>query len=257
MSVAVDASGNVYVSGNLWGVAKFGSTTLTSRGQSDAFVAKLDSAGNFQWAQRWGQENLDFGGGVSVDPDGNVLTAGFATENAPGGDYWFDGVEIYKFSPSGAVLWKKSLPHFRRTASRLATDRLGNVFVAGAFFGKADFDPDPSQAHEVVGGVGSGYLLKLNSAGDFVWVAPLAAPKMATSADVYTTDLQCDAEGNISWGGLYRGQIDFNPAEQIEHRLPDTDQYMGFTAKFSPAGSLLWVNSLGLKAPPSADLPAE
>lgn len=39
--IAVDSSGNCYVTGNFYGTATFGSTSLTSSGGSDIFVAKL------------------------------------------------------------------------------------------------------------------------------------------------------------------------------------------------------------------------
>ncbi len=45
--IAVDANGNSYVTGNFWSSATFGTTTLTSSGGYDIFVAKLDINGNW------------------------------------------------------------------------------------------------------------------------------------------------------------------------------------------------------------------
>ncbi|HQC31964.1 MAG TPA: SBBP repeat-containing protein, partial [Candidatus Cloacimonas sp.] len=50
-NIAVDANGNSYVTGNFTGSATFGSTTLTSSGYNDIFVAKLDINGNWLWAK--------------------------------------------------------------------------------------------------------------------------------------------------------------------------------------------------------------
>ncbi|HRU48088.1 MAG TPA: SBBP repeat-containing protein, partial [Candidatus Syntrophosphaera sp.] len=49
--IAVDTSGNSYVTGYFKGTATFGSTNLTSNGGYDIFVAKLDSSGNWLWAK--------------------------------------------------------------------------------------------------------------------------------------------------------------------------------------------------------------
>ncbi len=43
--IAVDGSGNSYITGGFEGTATFASTTLTSKGSNDIFMAKLDSGG--------------------------------------------------------------------------------------------------------------------------------------------------------------------------------------------------------------------
>ena len=57
--IAVDGSGNSYVTGYFQGSATFGQgqanqTTLTAAGGSDIFVAQYDSSGALQWAKRAG-----------------------------------------------------------------------------------------------------------------------------------------------------------------------------------------------------------
>ncbi len=45
-SISVDGNGNLYVTGQFTGTATFGTTTLTSSGSNDVYVAKLDIDGN-------------------------------------------------------------------------------------------------------------------------------------------------------------------------------------------------------------------
>ena len=57
-SVAVDSSGNVYTAGYFNGTGDFdpgsGTANLTSTGGGGVFVSKLDSSGNYVWANSLG-----------------------------------------------------------------------------------------------------------------------------------------------------------------------------------------------------------
>ena len=93
-SIAVDSAANVYLTGSLgfsWGgPADFGSTIITcggtSDGQWDIFVAKLDSAGNWLWADRAGGTRDDMGQGIAVDSSGNIYLTGYYTGTGTFGD---------------------------------------------------------------------------------------------------------------------------------------------------------------------------
>ena len=65
LSIAVDASGNVYTTGQFQGIADFdpgvGVVTFTSAGNYDIFVSKLDASGNYVWAKCFGGTALDYG----------------------------------------------------------------------------------------------------------------------------------------------------------------------------------------------------
>ena len=72
--------GSAYVTGSFTGTITFptatGRITLTSAGDNDAVVFKLDTAGNVLWAQRAGSAQRDSGGAVAVADDGSVYVAG-------------------------------------------------------------------------------------------------------------------------------------------------------------------------------------
>ena len=76
-SIATDAAGNIYVCGYFSGTAMFGSTQLVSvNNTEDIFVAKLDPAGNFLWAERFGGDNIELALALTIDHANNVLITG-------------------------------------------------------------------------------------------------------------------------------------------------------------------------------------
>src|SRR5205823_5096118 len=78
-ATALATNGNsVYVGGHFFGTVGFGTTSLTSQGDIDAFVAKLDPAGSFVWAQRGGSAAADSVKGLAVNGTGVYVTGGFA-----------------------------------------------------------------------------------------------------------------------------------------------------------------------------------
>lgn len=79
-SIALDAMGNCYVVGLLDGAsATFSGLTLTNVGGRDAFIAKYDSAGRIQWAQRMGGSlgtDITEVRGIAVTPTGILYVTG-------------------------------------------------------------------------------------------------------------------------------------------------------------------------------------
>ncbi len=81
----VDQIGNVYTTGMFVSTVDFdpGPSTfnLTSAGDRDVFVNKLDSAGNFVWAGQLGGSSEDFGIGIAV-AGGKIYTTGYFSGTA-------------------------------------------------------------------------------------------------------------------------------------------------------------------------------
>jgi len=94
-AVSVDGNGNVLLTGWINDYVNFGGGPLTASVFSyDAFVAKFNSAGAYQWAKRAGIGFTDHGDSITADGSGNVIALGdFANQvdfgcgalNSPGG----------------------------------------------------------------------------------------------------------------------------------------------------------------------------
>ncbi|HEX8971354.1 hypothetical protein [Oryzihumus sp.] len=77
-SITVDATGKLIMAGSFTATLPFGTTSLTSAGGTDVFVAKLDPASSFTpaWAVRMGGSAADEGRGVAVNSYGEVVVTG-------------------------------------------------------------------------------------------------------------------------------------------------------------------------------------
>lgn len=77
--LAVDANNNIYVGGSYTGsVVTIGTTsfTNTSTGFDDIFLAKYNSAGNFQWATTATGSDIEKLNDISLDVNGNIYATG-------------------------------------------------------------------------------------------------------------------------------------------------------------------------------------
>lgn len=77
-SVAVDATGNSYITGSaitLPGQPSFGG--------SDAFVRKYNSSGGVVWTNQFGTSSNDIAYGAAADPNGNVSVVGYTAGTLP------------------------------------------------------------------------------------------------------------------------------------------------------------------------------
>ena len=75
-NVAVDSSGNVFVTGYYHGSVDLGGGTLASKGSYDIFVASLTTSGLHRWSNSFGGQSRDLSYGIAIDSSGNVFVTG-------------------------------------------------------------------------------------------------------------------------------------------------------------------------------------
>lgn len=142
--LAIDAAGDVVVTGAFENSVNFGGGNLVSEGGEDIFVAKYSSAGTHLWSKRFGSSSDDNGLGVAVDGSGNVLLTGRfrGTANFGGDNLVSAGVEdivVAKFSPAGTHRWSRRFGSGSRDEGRsIAANASGEAFVTGFFQGTVD-----------------------------------------------------------------------------------------------------------------------
>jgi len=236
--IAVDSSGNGFVTGRFSGTADFNGTSLSNAGGGDVFVAKYDASGNLLWATSAGGTESDAGLGIAVDSSGNAyVTGGFGgtadfegtslTSNAGSED-----VFVAKYDASGNLLWATSAGGSSRDFGlSVAVDSSGNAYVTGEFEGTADFNGTSLGSTGVI----AIFVAKYDASGNLLW---------ATSAGGGGFDhgrgIAVDSSGNAFVTGRFSGTADFNGTS-----LSSAGNLDVFVAKYHASGNLLWATSAG------------
>ncbi len=155
-AIAVDGLGNVYTTGNFSGTGNFagvsGSDTLASSNGSDtnAYVSKLSTTGQYLFAVDLGAGSADAAGNaIAVDGEGNVYTTGYFTglgnfSGSSNSDYLNSsgGSNAYvsELSASGQYLSVTNLGWGSSASGNgIAVNGLGELYTIGSFTGLGDF----------------------------------------------------------------------------------------------------------------------
>jgi len=254
--LTVDGSGNVYITGYFSGSGDFepgaGVTTLTSAGNLDMFVIKLSTAGVFSWAKRFGSTDGDFGLGIDSDSQGNAYITGCFRETVdfdPGAGVYnltaastgqFD-VFVLKLDASGGFVWAKRVGGTGGDeAYGIKVDNSGAVYLSGLFELTADFDPGAAVYNLTSAGIHDVFILKLDSAGDFVW----ARRAGGTSGSEAGNSIAIDAAGNSYVTGTFMTTSDFDPGTGV-YNLTSAGQTDIFVLKLDALGNFVWARSMG------------
>jgi len=248
-AVAVDGSGNVYVTGS----------SYASNGLPDYATVKYSPSGDALWVQRYNGpgDNWDAAWDLALDASGNVYVTGVSY----GADF-FDYVTI-KYSPSGTEEWVARYDEANSDdwANALAVDGSGNVYVtgysigSGTFYDYATVKYGPSGTQEwvaryngpgntkdrawdvAVDGSGNVYVTGDSGEGsinlsDYVTVkySPSGVEQWAARYNNvydYATALAVDAAGNVHVTGYSYGSGTF---------------YDYVTIKYNPDGTIRWLD---------------
>ena len=237
--IAADASGNSYVTGGFEGTATFGSTTLTSNGEEDIFIAKLDSSGNWLWAKKAGGKYWDEGLGIAVDASGNIYITGYFDGTTTFGSTTLKsngGTDIFiaKLDSRGNWLWAtKAGGTGDDWGYGIAVDTSGNSYVTGGFDTRATASFDSITLTNK--GVCNIFVAKLNSSGNWLWVKN-AGVTVANRG----LDIAVGASGNSYITGYFYGTATFGATT-----LTSNGYYDIFVAKLDSSGNWLWVKNAG------------
>nr|MBK9652688.1 hypothetical protein [Bacteroidota bacterium] len=243
--------GNVVTIGGFYGTVDFdpGIDTFNLTAPTAGigfFISKFNSQGVFIWAKSI--DSLPWYGSFQVlcTNDNSTIVAGHFTNTVdfdPDTSAHFiqacaDDYFVAKYDSNGKFIWVKSFcGSYSAISVGLQTDDNKNVFVAGNFIGKVDFNPGPGKANVISKGINDIFIVKLDSNGKFNWLKTFGGKK-----NDQINSMKIDRFGNIYTIGSFEDKVDFDPAIGIF-----IDSVMGgsdtFISKLDSGGNFIWAKS--------------
>ena len=236
--IAVDHSGNSYVTGKFHASAVFGTTNLRSYGGWDIFVAKLSPNGEWQWAVNAGSILQDEGASIAVDDEGNSYITGVFYDVA-----WFGnitltslgGLDVFvaKIDTNGNWQWAiRAGGYVGEAGYGIALDRSGYCYITGHFMFSAMFGDTTLTSQ----GSADVFVAKLDTE-DTSWQWAVSA---GGSSEDYVHDIALDSNGNPSITGDFEGSSTFGATTLTSQGSADV-----FVAKLDTNGNWQWAKSGG------------
>jgi hypothetical protein len=180
-ALAVDYSGNVYVTGNVW---------HHERTDHDYITVKYDSTGDEQWRKFYNYAYVknDNAYAIAVDGWGNVYVTGFSQ----GWDENYDYATL-KYAPDGTRLWEQRYNgpgNGNDVAVSLTLDDNGNVFITGYSMGSYT-------------GMDFATIKYWSNSGNLSWVT---RSNGLVNGDDFARKIEIDAYGNAYVIGVSDGE---------------------------------------------------
>lgn len=201
--IDTDANGNVFFVG-----------TSKGSGYNHAFIAKLNSNGTIQWQNELGSNQGSSLRDAAVDSNGNMYVAGwfrgslsvqiggtneyFTSTQGSGGHK--NSMLVGKLDSSGNWLWFRTTENATEAveSNSIAINSNDEIYVVGSFYTSPEFGPFTLST----GGIENGFIVKLNSSGDWEWAKEIDCATQTIPYGVST-----DTTGNAYITGKYNGNI--------------------------------------------------
>lgn len=169
LGVGADSSDNAYVTGQFEGTTDLdpdpvGTQEHTSNGETDVFLSKFSSSGDYQWGLAWGGINFDLGWAPLVDSSDDLLLFSsfrLTVDIDPGPEEYqissnggYD-IALSKFNPAGEFQWVVQIGGSGNDNFIYGDiDNSDYLYGTGGFTDTTDFDPGPGvDEHTAVAGL--------------------------------------------------------------------------------------------------------
>ena len=216
-SVALDSSGNVYVTGTT-----SGSLFASIAGESDAFVAKYDTDGNKVWAKQFGSVHREWGNGVVLDSSGNVYVTGTTMGSLFASIAGESDAFVAKYDTDGNKVWAKQFgSDLNDSSNNIVIDPSGNVYVTGTTSGSIS---------DINIGSDDAFVAKYDTDGNKVW-----AKQFGNDLLVEGIGIAANSSGNVYVTGYAKGDLFGTNMGIVD----------AFVAKYDTDGNKVWAKQFG------------
>ena len=221
--IAIDSYSNIYVCGGFENTANYGPLSVTSEGEFDAFVFKMDTDGNWIWVKNVGSNKSDRANGIAIDRCDNIYINGeyrnpmvFEGGNASNGTATLShkqkrDVFVAKCTMDGEWIWaKRARSSGVDKAYQMFVDYNSQVYVCGTTSDTTIFSQDvvvipPNESDTT----SSAFVAQLDGNGDGEWLWAKVAGTTSSDED-RTNDICADGFGNVYAVGFYENEATFD-----------------------------------------------
>lgn len=249
-SVVTDNNNNIILCGYFSNTCDFdpsaGVIARTSNGGRDAYIAKYDLNGNFQWVVTYGADSLDDAFNLDVDAQGNVYWTGVMEGTVTIGTSTFttqvEDIVFGKISPTGQILWVKQIGGSGiDEGSGIIEDNNGDIIHTGYFQTTVDFDPNLGISNLISSGGFDTYFGKYDTNGNLIWIKKIGG----AGADIGAPGgINIDNLNNIYLAGNAGANCDYDPnSGTVTHTMYGTTDW--FVAKYDNNGDHLLSFTVG------------
>ena len=247
--LTIHPSNGIVLTGTYYLTATFDSTTLTSPGGSQIFMAKYAADGTLLWVKQDGGTAAKNPRATCTDARGNIIITGFFN-TAPGSQlqlgnaaftsFGYDDVFVAKYDINGNFIWATQEGGASWDWSRgVATDAAGNIIITGEFRGTANF----GSATFTAAGAGRDIFISkylsgesvVTNADDTQW-----AKRSGGTAYDYGKSVTTDVSGNAIVAGYFKGTATLGDTS-----LTASGMYDIFLSKYKTDGTLAWTRQAG------------
>ncbi|MRG90460.1 SBBP repeat-containing protein [Polyangium spumosum] len=238
--IAVDGSGNVYVTGSFQGTLSFGSGTHTSMGGDDLFVAKLTTEGVQVWVKTLGNTVTQQGMDIAVDAAGAAYVTGQFSGNITFGGQQLMGVDgldaiLLKYSTTGGELWAKTFGgQGTQFGYEVSASGSNQVTFVGAFQNSVNFGGGTLTSagdYDVA-------VVRLDSFGTHQW-----SKSYGDASNQRAFAVAVDNQGAVVFTGEFAGAMTIGGFALTS--ADGTANVDGYIAKLDAMGNPVWAKSFG------------
>ena len=237
--MASDEDGNLYVTGyfgDSWTTSasmSLGDFNLTSQGNSDIFIAKANSTGEWLWVKTAGSTGGDRGYHISVTPNSEIIVYGIFSGTVSFGDTQLSEGDLFVSKIDSEGVWQWAIEADSRSIQTggLTLDQNSNIYIAGSFLNDATFGPYSFESD----GNFDGFVAKISPGGDWLF-----ANHIGGNYNQEPQHISIDNENNLIVYGTF-----VNEAKFVTTNLSTEGHIDVFVAKMDNYGAWLWINTAG------------
>lgn len=247
--LVIDGNGDLLITGVFEGTADFdpngGVVSMTSAGDYDSFILKLDNAGNFLWSKSIQSTNNNFINQIVMDYSGNINVVGYfqgtADFDPSSGSFTLTAIGIKniffgKYNAQGDLIFARKIGGSGFEEGKgIAIDLQNNIYITGDFRGVVDFDPSTNTTFLTSKGLRDVFLAKYDTQGNILW-----ANRVGGEREDQASALAID-DNEIYLAAFYSNNMILDN-HQLFTSKGNTDIFM---ARYDLQGNILFATSHG------------